>query len=73
MSLTMDLSSRLAAMNIGEATRSDLRELRPVVVEHIDAAIGAADDQILRCPELMRIYGNVSLDESQTGAAARLG
>jgi len=60
-------------MNIGEATRSHLRELRPMVVEHIDAAIGAADDQILRYPELKRIYGNISLDESQTGAAATLG
>ncbi len=65
MSLTMDLSNRLAAMNIDEATCSDLRQLRPLVLEHIDAAIAAAYDQILRFPEVKRVYGNVSLDEAK--------
>jgi methyl-accepting chemotaxis protein len=65
VSLTMDLSNRLAAMNIDEATRSDLRELRPLVAEHIDAAIAAAYDQILQFPEVKRVYGNISLDEAK--------
>jgi hypothetical protein len=61
----MDLSNRLAAMSIDEATRSDLRELRPLVAEHIDAAIAAAFDQFLQFPEVKRVYGNISLDEAK--------
>ena len=52
MRLTLDLSERLAAMNIDAATRACLRELRPLIAEHIDAAINNAYDQILRFPEV---------------------
>ena len=65
MSLTLDLSERLAAMNIDAATRACLRELRPLIAEHIDAAIDNAYDQILRFPEVKRIYGGISLDEAK--------
>ena len=65
MRLTLDLSERLAAMNIDTATRACLRELRPLIAEHIDAAINSAYDQILRFPEVKRIYGSISLDEAK--------
>jgi methyl-accepting chemotaxis protein len=65
VSLTLDLSERLAAMNIDTATRACLRELRPLIAEHIDAAIDNAYDQILRFPEVKRIYGGISLDEAK--------
>ena len=65
MRLTLDLSERLAAMNIDAATRASLRELQPLIAEHIDAAINNAYDQILRFPEVKRIYGSISLDEAK--------
>jgi hypothetical protein len=63
--LTLDLSERLAAMNIDAATRASLRELQPLIAEHIDAAINSAFDQVLRFPEVKRIYGSISLDEAK--------
>jgi len=65
MSVMIDLTDRLTAMNIDEATRGHLRELRPIVAEHIDAAIDAAYQQILRFPEVKRIYGNISMEEAK--------
>jgi methyl-accepting chemotaxis protein len=65
VSLTINLSERLAAMNIDEATRTCLRELRPLVAEHIEVAIDVAYKQIMRFPEVQRIYGNISLDEAK--------
>ena len=65
MSLTLDLSERLAAMNIDAATRASLRDLQPLIAEHIDAAIDNAYEQILRFPEVKRIYGGISLDEAK--------
>jgi methyl-accepting chemotaxis protein len=65
VSLTLNLSERLAAMNIDAATRACLRELRPLIAEHIDAAIDNAFDQILPFPEVQRIYGGISLDEAK--------
>ena len=65
MSLSIDLADRPAAMNIDEATRARLRELRPLVAEQIDAAIDAAYQQILKSPEVQRIYRNVSLEEGK--------
>ena len=65
MRLTLDLSERLAAMNIDAATRASLRELQPLIAEHIDAAINSAFDQVLRFPEVKRIYGSISLDEAK--------
>ena len=65
MSLTLDLSERLAAMNIDAATRASLRELQPLIAEHIDAAIDSAYQQILRFPEVKRIYSSISLDEAK--------
>ena len=65
MSLTLDLSERLAAMNIDAATRASLRDLRPLIAEHIDAAIDSAYQQILRFPEVKRIYSGISLDEAK--------
>ena len=65
MSLTLNLSERLAAMNIDAATRACLREL------------AAADRRTHRCrdrqrirpdlrfPEVQRIYGGISLDEAK--------
>src|SRR5579872_6807304 len=37
----LNLSERLIAMNIDEATCADIRELRPLVAQHIDAAVDA--------------------------------
>ena len=68
MSLTMDLSNRLAAMNIDEATRADLRELRPLVVEHIDAAIAAAYTQILQFPEVKRVGNHWMRPSARSGS-----
>jgi methyl-accepting chemotaxis protein len=65
MSLDIDLSDRLAAMNIDEATRAALRELRPLVAEHIETAINAAYAKILESPEVQRIYHNISMDEAK--------
>ena len=65
MSLTLDLSERLAAMNIDAATRASLRDLQPLIAEHIDAAIDSAYQQILRFPEVKRIYSGISLDEAK--------
>jgi methyl-accepting chemotaxis protein len=65
MSVDIDLSDRLGAMNIDEATRAHLRELRPVVAEHIEAAVDAAYAKIFESSEVQRIYGNISLDEAK--------
>jgi methyl-accepting chemotaxis protein len=56
----LDLSERLAAMNIDAATLADLRELR-----HIDASLAAAFKQILQFPWVQQIYGNISLDDAK--------
>lgn len=65
MSATLNLSERLAAMNIDVATRADLSELRPLVAKHIDAAVAAAFDQILQFPAVQRIYRDISLDDAK--------
>jgi|HubBroStandDraft_2_1064218.scaffolds.fasta_scaffold957503_1 hypothetical protein len=39
-------------MNIDEATRADLRELRLQVAEQIDSAVDAAYREILQFPEV---------------------
>ncbi|HET7882254.1 MAG TPA: globin-coupled sensor protein [Acetobacteraceae bacterium] len=61
MSMQLNLADRLAAMSIDDEARSILRELRPLVAQHIDAAIDAAYAQILKFPEVSKIYQNVDL------------
>ncbi len=65
MSLSIDLSDRLSAMNIDDATRAHLRELQPLVMAEIDAAIDAAYQQILRAPEVQRIYRDISMEDAK--------
>jgi hypothetical protein len=65
MSLDIDLADRLSAMNIDEATRGHLRELRPLVAEQIDAAVDEAYRQILSSPEVQRIYRDISLENAK--------
>jgi methyl-accepting chemotaxis protein len=65
MSLDIDLSDRLAAMSIDEATRAHLRELRPLIAEHIDPAVDAAYAKIFESPEVQRIYHGISMDEAR--------
>ncbi|HTI80725.1 MAG TPA: globin-coupled sensor protein [Acetobacteraceae bacterium] len=65
MSLDLDLADRLSAMNIDEATRIHLRELRPLVAEQIDAAVDAAYQQILASPEVQRIYRDISMEDAK--------
>src|SRR5579863_5207356 len=52
-------------MNIDAATQADLRELRPLVANHIDAAITAAFKQILQFPPVQQIYRNISLEDAK--------
>jgi methyl-accepting chemotaxis protein len=61
MSNELNNVARLEAMGIDEATRAILRELRPTVTEHIDAAIDAAFARILSFPEVSTIYRSVDM------------
>jgi len=65
VSAQLNLAERLAAMDIDETTRVCLRELRPLVAEHIDAAVEAAFEQILRFPAVQQVYGNISMDAAK--------
>ena len=65
MSWDIDLADRLSAMNIDEATRARLRELKPLVAEQIDAAVDAAYQRILASPEVQRIYANIPMENAK--------
>ena len=49
MSIKLNQSERLAAMNLDAEALVILRELRPLVAQHIDAAVTAAYAQFMRC------------------------
>ena len=65
MTATLNLQERIRAMNIDESTRACLRELRPLVAEHIDDAIEAAFNQILQFPAVKQAYGDIRMDEAK--------
>ncbi|MDR3439636.1 globin-coupled sensor protein [Telmatospirillum sp.] len=65
MAITFDRSSRIDSMGIDDSTRAILREIRPLLVQHMDAAIDAAFAQILRFPEVQKIYASVNVDEAK--------
>ena len=65
MSIKVNQSERLTAMNIDAGALEILRELRPLVAEHIDAAIATAFGQILRFPEVQQVYAGINLEEAK--------
>src|SRR5258708_28555645 len=65
MSIKLNQSERLTAMNIDAEALEILRELRPLVAEHIDAAIAAAYGQIMRSPEVQKVYAGISMEEAK--------
>ena len=65
MSLQLNQSERLTAMNLDTEALEILRELRPLVVEHIDAAIASAYAQILRFPEVQKVYAGIDIQEAK--------
>ena len=65
MSIQIDQSDRLAAMQLDDTALAILRELRPLIVQHIDAAVGAAFAHITSFPEVRTIYAGVDMDEAR--------
>jgi hypothetical protein len=65
VTVTLNLSERLAAMDIDAVTRADLRELLPLITETIDAAVEAAYAQILQFPPVQQVFRGVSMDEAK--------
>jgi methyl-accepting chemotaxis protein len=65
MSIQLNQSDRLRAMNIDADALEILRELRPLVVEHIDAAIAAAFAQIMRFPEVQKAYAAIDIGDAK--------
>jgi methyl-accepting chemotaxis protein len=65
MSIQLNQSERLKAMNLDAEALEILREIRPLVAEHIDAAINAAFAQFMRFPEVQKIYRGVDMEEAK--------
>ena len=65
MSLQLNLSNRLASMNIDEDTLAILRELRPLIATNIDAAIDAAFSHMMRFPEVQQIYAAINMEDAK--------
>lgn len=65
MSDTLNVAERLAAMDTDETTAAALRDLRPLVAEHISAAIDAAYTRLLQDPEAQQIYRGISLVDAK--------
>jgi methyl-accepting chemotaxis protein len=61
MANDFDRATRLAAMGIDDATRGLLREIRPQIALHIDAAIAASFDTLLRFPEVQKVYAGIDI------------
>jgi hypothetical protein len=65
LSIQLNQSERLRAMNTDTEALEILRELRPLVAEHIDAAISAAFAQLMRFPEVQKAYAGVDMEEAK--------
>jgi methyl-accepting chemotaxis protein len=65
MGMQTNRADRLDAMGIDEETRTILRELRPVVVEHIDVAVDAAFAWMMRFPKVKQAYASIDMTEAK--------
>jgi hypothetical protein len=65
MALNLDLRERLTAMKIDAEAIGILRELRPLVEQHIDDVVTAAYAHFMSFPELQKVYGEIGLDAAK--------
>ncbi len=65
MSIKLNQSERLEAMGLDAEALAVLRELRPLVSQHIDTAIDAAFAHIMRFPEVQKIYVGIDMTDAK--------
>jgi methyl-accepting chemotaxis protein len=65
MTFDFERLNRLDTIGLDEPTRASLREARPLIEKHIDAAIDAAFARILRYPEAAKAYQDVDINEAK--------
>jgi methyl-accepting chemotaxis protein len=65
MAIELDRAGRLAAMAIDDATIAVLREIRPLMAQHMDGALDAAFDRFMKTPEVAKLYTPASLAEAK--------
>jgi len=65
MEIDLDRGNRLAALGIDDGARTVLKEIKPLVAQHIDSALDAAFSQILRFPEVQKVYASIKLDDAK--------
>jgi methyl-accepting chemotaxis protein len=65
MSIQLNQSERLRAMNLDAETKDIMRELRPLVAAQIDAAITAAYAHCMSFPEFKKTYAGFDMDEAK--------
>ena len=61
MSIKLNQADRLAAMQLDEAALAILREVRPLIAQHIDAAVTAAYAHFMTFPEVQKVYAKIDM------------
>ncbi len=65
MRVDIDSSRRLEALQIDDATRAVLRQIKPIVAQNIDAVVEAAFRQMLRYPEAAKAYAAMNIEDAK--------
>jgi methyl-accepting chemotaxis protein len=65
MSIQLNQADRLRSMQIDAEALAILREVRPLIAQHIDAAVAAAYAHFMSFPEVQQVYANIDMAEAK--------
>ncbi len=65
MRTELNQADRLTAMQLDAEALTILQEVRPLIVEHIDAAVAAAYAHFMKFPEVQQVYAKIDMAEAK--------